>query len=214
MLVPCRMAMTLAVAVPDGKGSCSRTMTCSRSGTAKKTPKKASAAPQASICGGLSQTPPPGGFSSGVSCCSAGMMPTKPAASGIVAVATAVVCTITFSAALKPAAQPRPRSRRKKPKPSSADCRLPIVTHPVCRPKYMLVQHRMEPTPSPATTERTVMEASTLGAGSAGAGAAGCARRPGLLPSSMAGCNNARPPPPARLCYAYSYVQAVSPSVS
>ena len=63
-----------------------------RSGTAAKTPKVASARDHNTSCAALNVRAPSGGFSAGVSIAMAGMTPTKPAASGIVAVATAVVC--------------------------------------------------------------------------------------------------------------------------
>mmetsp|Transcript_31286 Transcript_31286/g.74352 ORF Transcript_31286/g.74352 Transcript_31286/m.74352 type:complete len:234 (-) Transcript_31286:75-776(-) len=170
---PWRIAITSAVAVPEGNGSFSRWMTCLRRGTAKKTPKNASAQLHAASWGALSSKPPLGGFSSGVSCEKAGMMPTNPAASGMVAVATAVVWTMTFSAASNPRPSPCERRIWKSPKPSSADCRLPIVTHPVCSPKYMLVQQRTVPTTRPTKSDRHVKD---LGGFSESAG-----RLPSLL---------------------------------
>ena len=59
----------------------------------------------------------------------------KPAARGMVAVATAVVCTITFSSSVKPRnARYRP-SALNSPNPRMADCSEPMVIQPVCRPK-------------------------------------------------------------------------------
>lgn len=38
----------------------------------------------------------------------------------------------------------------------SHTCRLPMVTQPVCRPKYVLEKHSTAPTSRPATSARTV----------------------------------------------------------
>jgi hypothetical protein len=62
------------------------------------------------------------------------MMPTNPAASGIVPVATAVVCKMTFSCGVKGALNSEGRRvgrMRNMAKPKSADWRDIIETHPV-----------------------------------------------------------------------------------
>ena len=68
----------------------------------------------------------------------AGMMPTKPPASGMVAVATETVCSTTFSSGPNDVSR-YGRSSLKTPKPRMVDCSEPIVTQPVCRPKYTAV---------------------------------------------------------------------------
>ena len=176
-----------------------------RSGTAKKTPKNASAPAHASSCPVDSVTPPCGGFSSSVSllrghrtqearehlCCAfpllqiidfpwtehfirnkqvrefsvgiifkdaggavrvagaaavavagrrrrrhlrAGTTPTKPAASGIVAVATAVVCTMTFSATVKSFRHPNRCPALNTPKPVHRKRRLFATWQPMAMP--------------------------------------------------------------------------------
>ena len=144
--------MSLAVAVPDGKRSCSTRIVWRRSGTAKKIPKYVSAAHHTSSCSGDSVIGPP---SAAVSIASAGTMPTKPPASGIVAVATPIVWISTFSRGPNGAAPGRDASGRTSRKPTSAHWIEPIVTQPVCRPKYMLVKHSTVPTSRPTTTPRT-----------------------------------------------------------
>lgn len=79
-----------------------------------------------------------------------------PAARGIVAVATEVVCTMTFSSTVKPFMQLKQCRTLKTPKPKMADCKLPMVTQPVCSPKYVFEKQRMLPTHSPVATARTV----------------------------------------------------------
>lgn len=54
-----------------------------------------------------------------------------PAARGIVAVATEVVWTMTFSSIVKPFMQSKHCSTLNTPKPRIADCKLPMVTQPV-----------------------------------------------------------------------------------
>mmetsp|Transcript_7635 Transcript_7635/g.22605 ORF Transcript_7635/g.22605 Transcript_7635/m.22605 type:complete len:311 (+) Transcript_7635:1794-2726(+) len=154
--MPNRVRIIWAVAVPDGKRNFSLRMVWVRRGTAMKTPKNARAAAQASSWPADSLTGPCGGFSSDVSLLRAGTTPTKPAARGIVAVATAVVCTITFSATVKSRRNPILCPALKSPKPSTADWTEPMVTHPVCRPKCMLLPHSKVPMSKPATTARTV----------------------------------------------------------
>lgn len=86
-------------------------------------------------------------------------MPTTrfiPAAKGMVAVATLVVCTITFSA-MDSGRVPRRRcNAANTPYPNMADCRLCMLIHPVCKPKYMLLQHTSDPMMSPAIRDRAV----------------------------------------------------------
>ena len=84
------------------------------------------------------------------------MQDDSPAARGIVAVATEVVCTITFSSTVKPFMQSKQCSTLKTPNPKMADCRLPMVTQPVWSPKYVFEKQRMLPTHSPVVTARTV----------------------------------------------------------
>jgi hypothetical protein len=105
--------------------------------------------------------------SSGVIIPKAGIIPTSPAANGIVPVATAVVCKMTFSCGVNGAWKKRGKragSTRKIANPSRADCKDIIDTQPVrqssrlswisesrqsasrcvpvCSPKYMLVIHK------------------------------------------------------------------------
>lgn len=92
----CSSAISCAVAVPEGNTSFSLTITCRRSGTARKTPKNATAKHHTT----RSVYPSTMGSRPSISCVimpRAGMMPTKPAARGIVPVATAVVWSTTFS---------------------------------------------------------------------------------------------------------------------
>jgi len=105
-------------------------MVCVRRGTAKNTPKNARAADHSSSCDVLNTIGPLGGFCFGDSCDKAGIIPTRPAARGIVAVATAVVCTMTMSVTVN---EPKPArwSSLKVPKPRIALCRLPMLIHPV-----------------------------------------------------------------------------------
>lgn len=79
-----------------------------------------------------------------------------PAARGMVAVATEVVCTMTFSSTVKPFMQSKQCRTLKTPKPKMADCKLPMVTQPVCSPKYVFEKQRMLPTHSPVATARMV----------------------------------------------------------
>lgn len=41
---------------------------------------------------------------------------------------------------------------RRMPHPKIADCNEPIVTHPLCKPKYILLKHNSDPTRSPTPT--------------------------------------------------------------
>eukprot|EP00967_Tisochrysis_lutea_P116342 scaffold187257_cov35-Tisochrysis_lutea.AAC.4 len=84
----------------------------------------------------------------------AGIMPTKPADRGIVAVATPTVWRTTFSCALSTCAEAG--QKRNIAKPTTAHCMLPIVTQPVCRPKYMLVKQSTVPIANPPRHARIV----------------------------------------------------------
>src|SRR5271170_4460362 len=108
-VLSCRTEITVAVACPLGKRSLidqynrtkgkkayfSRTRTCRRNGTAKNTPKNATPKLHITSIPQFKSNGPPSAGSNNFS--NAGIMPTSPAARGIVPTATATVCTRTFS---------------------------------------------------------------------------------------------------------------------
>ena len=60
----------------------------------------------------------------------------------------------------KPEEMPRAPRTRKQPKPRMADCSEPIVTQPVCSPKYMLLKHISPPTSPPTMSALAVSSGS------------------------------------------------------
>ena len=127
-------------------------ITCFLNGTAIKTPKNAIAKHQSTISPALKKTGPPG-LSSNVIICSAGMIPTNPAANGIVPVATAIDWRTMFSAGPK-GVERKGFAALKIAKPRREDWRDIIEIQPVWRPKYMFVKQRSAPIPMPTPTAR------------------------------------------------------------